>query len=345
MLPSSSLLVRFASLLTLIIVFTSSLQASPQHIFLLTNGQTHAEVPFTLVNNLIVVEVVIASERKMNFILDNGTANSVIFHRKYIKGLPLNLGRRITFRGAGVNNATRATQITGTSLHLSGAATDRIGMVVLDKNPFIHLQSKRTTIHGVLGSTLFRSFIVEIDYPNQLLRLHQHESFLAPDQHQALPMKVIKGKPYLSALVQGEQATMEMNLMLDLGFNNSLLLQVDNSLARKMMSQSRTATIGVGFSGKMTGRKGTVPAVLIGSAYQERVATIAPFFRSLPNVDPVLGMKRMGSVGNTLFQDTSIILNYPEEQFYIACPEPLLADHNEEAHLKTRPIEPEKLVF
>ena len=345
MLPSSSLLSRLASLIIAIFVFPSLLLANPQHIFLLTNGQTHAEIPFTLVNNLIVVEVVVAGKRPMNFILDNGTANPVIFQRNHIRGLPLNLGRRITVRGAGVGKAVQATVIDGTSLHLSGAATARIGMVVLDKNPFSHLKTTNKTIHGVLGATLFRSFIVEIDYPNQLLRLHQHEGFSVPDYYQSVPMKVIEGKPYLSALVQGEQATMEMDLMLDLGFNNSLLLQLDDVLARKMMLRSRTAKIGVGFSGTMRGRKGTVPSILIGPGYYESVATIAPFFRSLPSVDTSLGIERMGSVGNTLFKDTSIILNYPEEKFYIACPEPLLAEQNEESQLKTRPIEPEKLVF
>ena len=105
MLPSSSLLSRLASLIIAIFVFPSLLLANPQHIFLLTNGQTHAEIPFTLVNNLIVVEVVVAGKRPMNFILDNGTANPVIFQRNHIRGLPLNLGRRITVRGAGVGKA------------------------------------------------------------------------------------------------------------------------------------------------------------------------------------------------------------------------------------------------
>ncbi|WKN41754.1 hypothetical protein [Tunicatimonas pelagia] len=281
-----------------------------------------------MVNNLIVVEVVVASKRPMNFILDNATSNPIIFHKNYIKGLSLALGNKISVRGAGDGKAVGATTISGTSLHLSGVATDRIGMVVLDRNPFSKLKGNQKTIHGVLGSTLFRSFIVEIDYPNQVLRLHQHKSFSPAANYQAVPMQVITGRPYLSALVQGQTATVEMNLMLDLGFNNSLLLQLSDSLLQKMMTKAKTAKVGVGYNGILRGKKGLIPSVLIGPGYYEEVTTIAPFTQSLPQRELTPGIPRMGSIGNTMFKDTSIIFNYPERTFYIACPILLLAQKN-----------------
>lgn len=346
MLSLIPLLPRLISLLAIVLMLPYSLRAIPfQPIFMLTNGLTYVEIPFTLVNNLIVVEVVVAGKRPMNFILDNATTNPVIFHKDYIRGLPLALGNKITVRGAGKGRAVQATLISGTSLHLSGAATDRIGMVVLDKNPFAQLRGGRKKIHGLLGSTLFRSFIVEIDYPNQVLRLHQHENFSETNDYQSLPMKVVNGRPYLSALVQGELTTMEMNLMVDLGFNNALLLQLSDSLVRKLITKPKTAKVGIGLNGILKGKKGAVNSILIGPSYYEEVATIAPFAKSLPTQELSPGIPRMGSIGNTMFQGTSIIFNYPEEKFYIACPLPLLADQNGELPSKTRPNEPKKLVF
>ncbi|MGB3585669.1 MAG: hypothetical protein WBA23_03960 [Tunicatimonas sp.] len=323
----------------------SLLAATSQPIFMLTNGQTYVEIPFTFVNNLIVVEVVVAGKRPMNFILDNATTNPVIFHKDYIRGLPLALGNKITVRGAGNGKSVRATLISGTSLHLSGAATDRIGMAVLDKNPFAHFKGGRKKIHGLLGSTLFRSFVVEIDYPRQVLRLHEYENFSVTDNYQSLPMEVVNGRPYLSALVQGKLATMEMNLMLDLGFNNALLLQLSDSLIQKLIIKPRIAKVGVGINGILKGKKGAVNSVLIGPGYYEKVATIAPSARSLPKQELSPGVFRMGSIGNTMFRGTSIIFNYPEEKFYIACPEPLLAKQEKKLGSDIKPIEQEKLVF
>lgn len=322
MLSLTPLFPKLALLLITATISSESLLAlDSQHIFLLTNGKNHTEIPFSLVNNLIVVEVVIG-RKPMNFILDNGTSNPVIFHKKYLKELAVTLGHEITFQGVGAKRSVQATTFYGPSLHLSGVATDRIGMVVLKKNPFAQLKGKKT-IHGVLGSTLFRSFIVEIDYPNQTLRLHQQATFLAPDHYQSVPMKVVAGRPYISALVQGKLSVTEMDLLLDLGFNNSLLLQLGDSMAKKKFTKSVTTRIGAGYGGSLIGRKGTIPSVLIGSNYYENVATIVPVSQSISWKKIGSGIQRMGSVGNTMFKDTSIIINYPEEKFYAACPESL----------------------
>lgn len=301
--------------------------ASPQHIFHLTNGLNSAEVPFRLVNDLIVVDVVLAGKKHLNFILDNGTSNPVIFQPDYLQGLNLNKGSKIIFRGAGTGNAVKATVITGTSLHLSGVATDRLGMVVLDRNPFDGLRFEKTKVHGVLGSTLFRSFITEIDYPNKIIRFHRHDSFICPPNFQSIPMKVVNGKPYVEAWVSGDNAELKANLMIDLGFNNSLMLQLPDSMTNRLIAKYRISRIGVGYSGVLKGKSGRVASMQIGSRCIEEVIAIAPFSRSFPEQPIDSELARAGSIGNTLFQNTSIILNYPDETFYFPETKAYIADH------------------
>jgi hypothetical protein len=323
-LPST--IARF--IISILICLTNSFSAtgSSQHIFHLTNGLTSAEVPFRLVENLIVVEVMLAGKRSLNFILDNGTSNPVIFQHSFIKGLNLPVGSRIFFRGIGDGKAVKATVIPEASLHLSGVATDRIGMVVLENNPFGNLRYGDTEIHGVLGSTLFRSFITEIDYPNRLIRLHQHDSFVCPVNFQALPMKVVEGKPLINVQIQGIDTEISAHLMIDLGFNNSLMLQLPDSLLDQILIKPRVSRIGTGYSGAVKGKSGKVASVQIGTQYIEEVITLSPFTRSFPELSQHDMAGRRGSIGNTLFQHTSIILNYPDEQFYYASPKRYIAD-------------------
>ena len=325
--PSSPLhFTRFIGSLLLCLTVSLGAMSSSQHIFHLTNGLTSAEVPFRIIKNLIVVEVLLGGKKPLNFILDNGTSNPVIFQPNYMQGLKLPLGTRIFFRGVGDGRAVKATVIPKASLHLSGVATDRIGMVVLDHNPFGRLKYGDTEIHGVLGSTLFRSFITEIDYPNRVIRLHQHDSFVCPANYQALPMKVVKGKPYLNVQIQGTTTEISADLMIDLGFNNSLLLQLPDSLLDQFLIKPRVSRIGAGYSGIVKGKSGKVAAVQIGTHYIEEVVALSPFSRSFPDQPPNKAINRRGSIGNTLFQHTSIILNYPDEQFYYASSRRYLAD-------------------
>jgi len=317
---------RYLSTLLLCLVTSISAIGSAQHIFHLTNGLTSAEVPFRLVKNLIVVEVMLGGKKPLNFILDNGTSNPVIFQPSYLQGLNLPKGTQIFFRGVGSGKAVKATVIPEASLHLSGVATDRIGMVVLNHNPFGRLKYEDTEIHGVLGSTLFRSFITEIDYPNRVIRLHQHESFVCPANFQALPMPVVQGKPYLNVQIQGIDTEMNANLMIDLGFNNSLLLQLPDSLLNQFLIKPRFSKIGTGYSGLVKGKSGKVSSVQIGTQHIEEVMTSSPFARSFPNQSQNNMLSRQGSIGNTLFQHTSIILNYPDEKFYYASPQRYIAD-------------------
>ncbi len=319
-------LTRFLVSLLLCLVISFGARGSAQHIFHLTNGLTSAEVPFRLVKDLIVVEVMLGGKKPLNFILDNGTSNPVIFQSNYLQGLKLDLGPRIFFRGVGDGKAVKARVIPEISLHLSGVAADRLGMVVLDHNPFGRLAYGDTEIHGVLGATLFRSFITEIDYPNRMIRLHQHESFVCPVNYQSLPMEVVKGKPYLNVRIQGVDAELSANLMLDLGFNNSLLLQLPDSLLNQFLIKPRISKIGMGYSGNVKGKSGKVTSVQIGTQFFEEVETMSPFTRSFPDQPQNDLIQRRGSVGNTLFQHTSIILNYPDEQFYYASPRQYIAD-------------------
>lgn len=310
-----------------------------QHIFHLTNGLSSAEVPFTLVDNLIIVEAVIAGKKSMNFLLDNGTSNPVIFKRAYIKDLPLELGRQISFRGVGSGKAVQATIINGTSLHLSGAASDRIGMVVLDKSPFPRHMFGGLEVHGVLGATLFRSFVVEIDYPGRVLRLHQHRDFLPPQDFHKMPMRVIEQKPYLTATIQGANGTLDAHFMLDLGFNNSLMLQITDSLAKTMLTQRIVTKIGIGYSGAVAGRSGQVASVQIGNKRFLEVPAVVPFQRNYTMTPVSQDITRMGSIGSTLFLDTSIILNYPDETFYFKGTVPYVANREEGTQLPVPAIE------
>ena len=178
-------------------------------------------IPFALINNMIVVSVVVDGRRKMNFILDNGTKNPVIFSRGYVRGMDLAYGPTINFRGVGSRRSAEGRIVKGVSLHLSGVAADLIGMVVLNRSPLERLTMGGRTIHGVLGSTLFRCFVVEVDYVRQELHLHDQSTFVPDDTYGPLAMKVADNKVFVSASVKKGEYSIHSDFMVDTGLTTT----------------------------------------------------------------------------------------------------------------------------
>lgn len=306
--------------LTLVLCFTTSISlATPpkQRIFLLTNGCLSAVIPFKLVHNLIVVPVMLDGKKPLNFILDTGTSSPVIFNKSYLKGLDVSLGRNVTFFGAGRGKAVKGQVINNIALHLSGAATDRLGMVVLEDNPFKNLELENYTIHGVIGAPLFNSFVVEIDFQREVIKLHEHETFAPDYKFTSILLNIWSGKPVIQANVHIDHTAVDVNLMVDTGFNNSLLLYVNEYSPFPLPGTVKDKRVGVGYSGVIISKVGHIQRLRLGEKVLEEVPTIFPKtkFYKLGEADKV--HSRHGTLGIDVLKNFNIIFDYASRKFYI----------------------------
>ena len=316
-------MLRIALAIALLIstLSVSQAQSRRQQIFQLTTGLTSTTVPFELINNLIIVPVVVDGSRTLNFILDNGTKNPVIFSKAYVRGMNLELGPTVRFRGVGSKRMIQGKVVKGVSLHLSGAATDLIGMVILDRNPLGQLSMKGKTIHGVLGSTLFRCFAVEIDYVRQELHLHDQTSFVADGSYEPMAMTVLESKPFIRATVKKGKNSIHSNFMIDTGFNNKLVLLLPEYIDRQSFAKRGRRRVGIGYGGDIYTHIGRVDTVLIGSLTLDNLYTIIPTSKNVNLHQDISDFPRQGTLGNAAFAHTSIIFDYPANTFYVKRPE------------------------
>jgi len=287
-------------------------------IFRLTNGLSYAKVPFRLINDLIVLQVTINGQTKLNFILDTGTRTPVVFNKKTVRPLNLPRGSNISFSGAGVRGAVSGFTVHGLNLALPGVMGTGLSMVVLDKNPLNLGKQNGVEIHGVMGATLFRSFVVNIDYPRHTVYLINKKAFSpCHAAYSSVPLKIMDSKPVVQATIASASGLHSLSLMIDTGFNHELLIKPGHPFP--LPSQARHTRIGRGIGGMIRGKTGEIKHVQLNTHIFKEINTLFPAANTYPAGPRPL--YHQGTIGNGLLKHHNIILDYAGEMLYIKTPE------------------------
>ncbi len=305
------------SLLCLILCifhFSKAKQPAANGIFDLNHGQSFSEVPFQLLNDLIVVPVLVNEERKLNFILDTGTHSPIILNSKFVKGLDIQSAREIHFQGAGSGKLVEGQVISSMSLQIGDANASHIGGVLLKRNPLSNLYLKGVKIHGIIGTSLFRSFAVEIDYVRQMLRLHNNQDFLNEHSYSAHTMELEFNRPLLHTEVDFKESSYPLKLMIDTGFNNKMLIYDAQTVN---YYPSGFKLIGKGYSGNVKASKVAVNSLKLANRQIFNIDTYFPSKHSYRKEVEKNYSSRDGIIGNALLKQFCVVLDYANEKFYL----------------------------
>ena len=136
-----------------------SLSGLAQDKFVLTGSKKGQNLTFKLINNLIVIPVEV-NGRELNFILDTGVDRSILFNLESEDSLRLKKVKRIKIRGLG-----EGERLTGL---VSSENKFRIGKIVNPDHKVYAISSDEfdlsgrmgIEVNGIIGSELFRDFIV-----------------------------------------------------------------------------------------------------------------------------------------------------------------------------------------
>lgn len=312
-----TLTLRRAGLLCLILSFFQFAQAKKSHangIFTLTHGQSYSELPFRLINDLIVIPVLVNGEKELNFILDTGTHTPIILNDKHVKGMDMKLTRDVRFQGAGNGKLVEGKVISSMSLQIGDAYARHIGGILLDKNPLSNLQLEHVKIHGIIGATLFRSFAVEIDYITQTLRLHDDHEFLNQHAYSAHEMEIEFSRPLLPTEVVFRKNSYPLKLMIDTGFNNEMLIY-DPEIVD--YHPRRFKLIGKGYSGNVKGSEVNLKSLKLANRQIFDISTYFPSRASYKKDKERNNSSRDGIIGNALLKQFCVVLDYAHEKFYL----------------------------
>ncbi|GAB3326117.1 hypothetical protein GCM10027511_35670 [Hymenobacter humi] len=275
-------------------------------------------VPTVLQRNLLVVSAKINNAGPFNFLLDTGVNTSIITSTALADSLQLRKGEKYRVVGAGgAETGLLAYQTDSVRVELPGVVAPHMTWLVLSEDVLNLSGFIGVPIHGILGSELFRSFVVTLRPEEGLMVLTDPAAYRAPrgKQWASVPLLLQNNKAYFMATVQlTDSLTLPLKLVLDTGASHALSIELDSDPRLVGPAKRLPADLGRGLTGLVQGYLGRVESLQLGRYALRSVLT------SFPNASDVhrrVGVSRNGNVGYELLKRFALVVDYPHERLLL----------------------------
>ncbi len=269
------------------------------------------QVPFELINNKIVLPVGINDSKELKIILDTGKPSPglTLFKKELGDGLKLTGTETYRIRGAGKGKVSYGIMSASNTLSLGGRTIKNQPVLILQRNTMRGVRAD-----GVIGWTLFGSYVVKIDYERKIITLEEPSGFVADPMYEAIPLTFNEKKiPFLDAAVSiRDDKEIIVSLYIDLASSESLVLLVKPemkfTLPRNLWGRYR----GKGMDGYVYGKFGYIYSLKIGSYVLYNIPTAFPRVEVRSRQEEADGI-----LCNRFLQRFHVIFSYGRERLYI----------------------------
>ena len=302
-----------------------TIRSTPQ-----TASRTSAvSIPFELVTRHVIVKVRINNSRPLSFVFDTGDKVAIVDLAR-AQELGLNLHGQVNVGGAGSGKLT-GSLVQGATWTLPGL--EGFSQPVALALPFDRLAARfGHDFDGIIGSDFIKRFVVEIDYPARVIRLHDKDTFTYTGAGESIPIHLdSQGHPILEAEVTPiGSAPVKGKYVLDIGSGNSLALHspfvAEHGLLNSNLKTIRTIGAG-GAGGQTLGRTGRVAELKIGKF---RISNPTVFF-SQDKAGAFANTALAGNIGQQIASKFRVFLDYGRERIILE-PAPSFGEPFERAH-------------
>ncbi|WP_125783086.1 pepsin/retropepsin-like aspartic protease family protein [Pseudoalteromonas rubra] len=291
-------------------------------ITVLISGITHAGVtpwiPFELDNGHIKVPVTVAGVESLA-ILDTGAQGNAI-NQNFIDHHKLDLAHHGNVKIQGVHDTERRKLYANVDVDLFGIKTK------LSKLAGLRMGHPQNSL--LIGSGFFNQFVIQIDYPNNRMRMVTHD-VINVAKHENIKTQTHKGSGL--PIVQVEMAGKKVWLLLDTGSTSGVLIgrrlaegldlihpedeqitsQGVNALTEMRMTQLEEFTFG--------------PFVLsnVNLVYPEKGHKVFHLEQYEHTSSRIKGKKVRGIVGYDVLKHFLVTLDYARGHMHLSVPEKL----------------------
>jgi hypothetical protein len=269
------------------------------------------KISFKLIHNLIIFKASVNGVDSLNFILDSGAENNILFSNT----LPQNFPKKVLKTNQYVKGFGDKDSIEATIL---GYNRIKIGTHLLG-NHLYFLEIKELdnalssfvgeTISGIIGIEIFKYFKIHIDYAESVITFYPKDDTHNFKSYKNIPVQIIDNKFYTKSFVTNpKNKVLETNLMLDLGESKSIVLAVNESKSIVPNDKVIMSHLGWGINGNLNGLICYYPKVKWGKFKWEKVLVAMPdsssamyFFED---------KEREGNIGGEIFKRFNIFIDW-----------------------------------
>ena len=271
-------------------------------------------IRFEFINNLIVIPVSVNNSDTLRFILDTGLRTSIITELSMGDTLSLEYAKEMQLHGLGKGEPLDALYSKGNTLSISRIVGSNQDLYVLLQNIF-HLSTKLgTRIHGLLGYSVFKNFIIEINYQKKIITFHnpKYYNYKKDKKASTIPLTVQNTKPYVILTITTEDGSeIPVKLLIDTGAGHALWLDADSNEEISLPNNTIDSFLGSGLNGEIHGKIGRIKKLTIGKHEFNDIITLFPDSTSMGSSRG--RDKRNGSLGTDVLHRFNIIIDYHNE--------------------------------
>ncbi len=293
-----------------------------QNKFELSEEKEVANIPFELINNLIVIKVDI-NGTELDMIFDTGVKQTILINLKSLDSLKFKKVKKRFFAGIGAENTgIEALSSNQNKVSLQNKVINNDALVyVITGVEFQFSENIGVNINGFIGGELVKDFIVKIDYRKRYLRFYNHRYFNSKllKRYKSYPIEIINDKPYINTFVQVSKKIEKVDslkLLIDTGNSDGLWFFNKNKLKLPDNHKTISDYFGLGFSGEVAGQRTKIYKFGFDNKYRFKKVYIglpdSIYFKHITRRNPFDGL-----LGNEILRRFYIYLDYKNKVIWL----------------------------
>ena len=293
----------------------ASFTLNAQGDFLIEKNKKKVVIPFKLINNLVFIPIKV-NGIELNFLLDSGVDETILFSMEDKKEVSFNNIEKIKLRGLGSEEEIEGLKSTNNVLETHGLKSiNHLVYIILDQG--FNLSSHiGIPVNGIIGYKFFKNNIVEINYQKRRVFVHQNNEKIINNldkKFKKIPISVERSKPYVIASAMVNDENIPAKLLVDIGNSDSFWIFENDKI--KLPKKNFPDFLGKGFSGDIEGHRAKVAEFsLAGFTFKNPIVSF-PDSSSIKNVKMVVN--RIGSVGGEVLKRFTIVMDYADKKMYL----------------------------
>ncbi len=285
--------------------------------FQFENKVDKVSIPFKFINNLVFIPIKV-NGIELNFLLDTGVEETILFSLEDKKEISFSNIEKITLRGLGSDEAIEGLKSTGNTLELNDMKSGNHPLYIILDQDFNLSSHIGIPVNGIIGYQFFKNQLVEINYEKKRVILYKENSKNRKKierKYNSLAITIEKSKPYLKSSIVMDSVAIPAKLLIDVGNSDAIWLFQNKSKSIKIPANNFEDYLGKGFSGDVEGKRAQIPKFRISDFEFVNPIVAFPDSTSLKNVKMV--DDRVGSVGGEILRRFSIVFDYSNEKLFL----------------------------
>jgi Aspartyl protease/PDZ domain len=265
-------------------------------------------IPFTLESSHIVFKAQLNGHEPIGFLLDTGADENAINSSRLSEFGLKTYGKSMTTGGGG---SAEYDYATGATLTLPGVELRNQHVAVLDQTGLE--RALGIPLGGLLGYDFISRFVVEIDYQNKLLTLHDPKTWVYSGRGYVVPVTFDDGIPFTDGVISvGAKTNIPAYFVLDFGAQETMTLTSPFVKANDLLNLAQTNAYvnrPAGLENQFFSQnnvRGHIDRLVLGKLVEQSI----PVNLSVNVKGAYASTNFSGTIGESLFRRYHVFLDY-----------------------------------